>query len=119
MKTQRRGKPFTSVHQKDLDIYCVVLSRIDFSGFFASFPSQMLSAAVTEGHEFTLHGNVAPGADIVGIAIGEDHHLRNGHLQAVAGKDHQKAPEKRRMENGFVLYKFHACSCPPVKSSLG
>ena len=56
-------------------MYCVVLSKIDLSGFFVSFPSQMLSAAVAEGHEFALHGYVAPGADIIGIAIGENHHL--------------------------------------------
>ena len=43
-------------------MYCVVLSRIDLSGFFTTSPSQMLSAAVAEGHEFTLHGYVAPRA---------------------------------------------------------
>ena len=100
-------------------MYCAMLSRIDLSGFFVTLPAQVLAAAVAEGHEFTLHGYVASGADIIGVAIGEDHHLCNGHLQAVAGKDRQKVPKKCRMENGFVLRKFHGCPCPPIISSLG
>lgn len=98
-KTQRRGKPSASVHQKDLDMYCVVLSRIDLSGFFVTLPSQVLPAAVTEGHEFTFHSYVAPGANIIPISVWENHHFRNRHLQAVAGKDVQKAPEKCWIEN--------------------
>jgi len=38
------------VFQKDLDAYYVTLSRIDFSCFFATFPTQVLAAAVTEEH---------------------------------------------------------------------
>ena len=76
------------MHQKDLDMYCVALSKIDFSGFFVSFPSQMLSAAVAEGHEFTLHGYVASGADIIGISIWENHNFCNRHFESVVGKEH-------------------------------
>ena len=119
MKTQRRGKPFTSAHQKDLDMYCAVLSRIDFSGFFVAFPAQVLAAPVAEGHEFTFHSYVTSGADIIPISVRENHHFRNRHLQAVVGKDRQKVPEKCRMENGFVMHKFHGCLCPPVIDFLG
>ena len=74
-------------------MYSAMLPRIDFSGFFVAFPAKMLAAPVAEGHEFTLHGYVASGADIIGISIRENHHFRNRHLESVAGKDRQEVPE--------------------------
>ena len=69
-------------------MYSAMLPRIDYSGFFVAFPAKMLAAAVAEGHEFTLHGYVASGADIIGISIWENHNFCNRHFESVVGKEH-------------------------------
>ena len=69
-------------------MYNVMLSRIDLSGFFVAFPSQVLAASVAEGHEFTVHGYMASGTNVIPVSIRENHHFRNRHLEAVAGEEH-------------------------------
>ena len=75
-------------------MYFFAIARIDDLGFFVTLPTQTLSAAVTERHKFTLHGYVASGTDIIGIAIREHHYFFNWKFHAVFRKAHEKMPEE-------------------------
>ena len=74
-------------------MYIFAVARIDNHGFLVIFPAQVLSTSVAIGHKFALHGNVASWTDIISKTVRVNHHLRNRHLQAVTGKEHQKVPK--------------------------
>lgn len=63
-------------------------------------PAQPLAAAVTVGHELALHGEPAPGADVVGgLSKAVAKHLQLGHRHgdAPAGQG-EGNPQKQRCE---------------------
>ena len=89
----------------------MALARINDFGLLVTFPIQMLSAPVTEVHEFPFHGHMASGTDIIAIPIGKEHDLRYRHFHTVVGKDEQKVGKDSRGKGCLPLrFRFQSSS---------
>jgi len=94
-------------------------------------PIETLATPVTEIHEFSFHGHIAPGANIITVPIGENHNFCYSHFCAVTCKRYQKVTEYDRGKKTsrlsgrfyFVLHVvftacFHRCLPPEISQQI-